>query len=139
MMGWQMNEQLHFNEGLYLEPHHLQAMQRGIYARFADERRLQCGYPYGLIEARLSPDALNNHLVQFARLRVVMPSGLLVEFPDNADLPPLNIRHAFDSSVEPFTVSLGVPMWKPDRSNALEEGSGDDWRSKRQFLSLIHI
>ena len=32
-------------------------------------------------------DPLGNMLVRFDRLRVIMPSGLEVAFPDNADLP----------------------------------------------------
>src|SRR3989440_9529721 len=59
-------------------------------------------------------------VVQFDQLRVVMPSGLEVTFPESADLPPLDIRQAFLGSSAPFTVSLGVPLWYGNRANALE-------------------
>ena len=51
-----MQEQVHWHEGLFLQPHHLQAMQRQGIERAASERRLRFAYPYGLVEAKLSPD-----------------------------------------------------------------------------------
>jgi type VI secretion system ImpJ/VasE family protein len=128
-----MNEPLHWNEGLYLEPHHLQALQRGVYSRIAEERRLSLPYPWGLVGARLSTDALENHLVQFASLDVVMPSGQIVRVPENADLSPLNIKHTFDRGTQPFVVWLGVPLWHPERPNAIEPGGADDRVGKRLF------
>ncbi|HEY2586623.1 MAG TPA: type VI secretion system baseplate subunit TssK [Tepidisphaeraceae bacterium] len=128
-----MNEQIHWSEGLFLQPHHLQAMQRQQGVRLAAERRLEMQYPYGVIEARLSPDALENHSVRFSRLRVVMPSGLTLDFPDDTDLPPLDIKAAFEADSRPLTVFLGVPLWYPGRGNTIEFGSTDDWRTKRIF------
>lgn len=125
--------QVHWHEGLFLQPHHLQYLQRQLLNQVSGQRRLGYAYPYGLIEARLSADALENMLVRFDRLRVVMPSGLEVVFPDNADLPALDIKKAFDSSSEPFTVSLGVPLWYANRANTIETPSDDDWRIKRLY------
>lgn len=128
-----MNEPIHWSEGLFLQPHHLQSMQRQVGVRVAAERRLEMHYPYGVVEARLSPDALENHSVRFSRLRVVMPSGLLVDFPDDTDLPPLDIKAAFEADSRSFTIYLGVPLWYPGRANTIEFGSTDDWRTKRMF------
>ena len=66
--------QVHWHEGLFLQPHHLQAMQHQFLDRLAVERRLNWLYPYGIVEAKLSPDNLENMLVRFDRLRVIMPS-----------------------------------------------------------------
>jgi type VI secretion system protein ImpJ len=125
--------QVHWHEGLFLQPQHLQTMQRLLNEQFINERRLVFAYPYGMIEARISADALENLLVRFDRLRAVMPSGLEVNVPDNADLPALDIKQAFASGSGSFTVSLGVPLYYPGRANAIEAGGKDDWRVKRLF------
>lgn len=124
---------VHWHEGLFLQPHHLQWMQRQFLEQFWAERRLGWAYPYGVVEARLSEDALANMVVQFDELHVVMPSGLEVHVPDSADLPPLDIRPAFQGSSGGFTVSLGVPLWYAGRANALGGDGQADWRIKRLY------
>lgn len=124
---------VHWHEGLFLQPQHLQWMQRALLEQSADERRLQWPYPYGVVEARLSADALENMLVRFDRLRVVLPSGVEVSVPDSADLPPLDIKQAFEAGSGGFTVLLGVPMWYPSRGNSIEVGPAADARVKRMF------
>ncbi|USN99052.1 MAG: type VI secretion system baseplate subunit TssK [Phycisphaeraceae bacterium] len=127
-----MTVQVHWHEGLFLQPHHLQALQRLVTDRATADRRLGRGYPYGLVESKLSTDELENMRVRFDRLRVVMPSGIDVDAPGNCDLPSLDITERFSSSTAPFTVSLGVPLWHQKRSNALEIGE-TDWRIKRLY------
>lgn len=128
-----MSGPIHWHEGLFLQPHHLQGMQRFMLDMVADERRLRMAYPYGLIECRVSSDALENMLVRFDRLRAIMPSGVEIDIPGNTDLPALDIKKAFASGSGGFSVSLGVPMWHADRANALEPGPDSDWRSKRLY------
>ena len=36
--------------------------------------------------------------LRFDKLRVIMPSGLEVNFPENAELPSLDIKQAFATS-----------------------------------------
>jgi type VI secretion system ImpJ/VasE family protein len=112
--------QIHWHEGLFLQPHHLQGMQRYLLEQTVQERRFAWPYPYGLVESKLSPDALSNMLVQFDRLRVVMPSGAVIDVPETTDLPPLDIKAAFQSSSASFTVNLAVPVWYSSRGNTLE-------------------
>lgn len=124
---------VHWHEGLFLQPHHLQWMQRSLLDRLAEERRLGWSYPYGVAEAKLSADALANMLVRFDRLHVVMPSGAEVSVPDTADLPALDIKAAFESGSGGFTVLLGVPLWYPTRANTIEAGPAADARVKRMY------
>jgi len=125
--------QVHWHEGLFLQPHHLQLMQHQLTEQFGGERRLAMPYPYGMVDYRLSSDALENMLVQFDRLRLIMPSGLVVDVPENADLPALDIKEAFESSSAPITILLGVPLWYSTRGNAVERGEAADARTKRLF------
>jgi type VI secretion system ImpJ/VasE family protein len=113
-------EQVHWHEGLFLQPHHLQAMQRNVLDTFVAERSLDWSFPYGVVEADLSDDALQNCRVQFNRLRVVMRSGRYLCIPGNAELPPLDIKQAMEAGSGSMLVSLAVPHWSERRPNVLD-------------------
>ena len=124
---------VHWHEGLFLQQHHLQTMQHVALNRIAEGRQLALSYPYGVIEAELSADELENMWIRFTRLRVIMPSGVVVNVPENAELPAVNIQEIFAASGEAFTMHLAVPLWYPDRANTIERGSGEDPRTKRIY------
>ncbi len=124
-----MSLQIHWEEGLFLQPHHLQRMQKSLFDLAGRERGLTWSYPYGIVHAQLSADDLRAFRVQFTRLRAVMPSGLEVNFPDNAELPTIDIKQAFAASTGGFTVFLAVPLWFDSRANTLN-GQGGDARAK---------
>lgn len=124
---------VHWHEGLFLQPHHLQWMQRQMLEQFRAERRLGWPYPYGVVSGGPSVEAMANLEVRFDNLHVVMPSGLEVSVPANADLPPLDVRRAFQSSSAGFTVSIGVPLWYAGRANALSQDGQSDYRTSRLY------
>src|SRR3954462_15219386 len=140
-----MSGPVHWHEGLFLQPHHLQTMQHYLLERFGTERKLGAIFSHGVIDMKLSADPLENMLIRFARLRVIMPSGLEVHLPENADLPSLDIKAAFEASSNPFNVSLAVPLWYSTRANSVDPaagntgaapggaGAGGDWRVKRVY------
>ena len=125
-----MSVKIHWQEGLFLQPHHLQRMQKGIEDDLASERRLAWPYPYGVIEARLSRDELENKRVRFDKLRAIMPSGLEVNYPHTAELPSLDIAQAFSKGAGSFTVALGVPLWQGSRANTVPTTQEADTRAK---------
>ncbi|NLF29758.1 MAG: type VI secretion system baseplate subunit TssK [Planctomycetes bacterium] len=125
--------QVHWHEGLFLQPHHLQAMQRHLLDRLAAERTLGWPYPYGVVEARLSADALENMQIQFDRLRVITKRGVEVDFPHSADLATREFKHQLEASGGALTVYLGVPLWYPTRGNAIEGGGADAAAVRRLY------
>lgn len=125
--------QIHWHEGLFLQPHHLQYQLRHLMQQAAGERALSLSYPYGLIHAELSIDALERRLVQIDRLRLVMPGGLLLDVPENTDLPALDIKRIMESSSDPVMIRLGVPLWSAARANTIDSSDADDFRQKRLY------
>ena len=93
-----MSLEIHWHEGLFLQPHHLQRMQRSVHDQIGAERRLASPFPYGLIEARLSRGDLENQRIRFERLRAIMPSGQILDYPGNAEIPSLDIKQALAKS-----------------------------------------
>ena len=125
-----MSVKIHWQEGLFLQPHHFQRMQKSLGDEISSERRLAWPYPYGVIEARLSRDELENKRVRFDKLRAIMPSGLEVNYPAGAELPSLDIAQAFSKGAGSFTVSLGVPLWQESRANTVPVTHDADTRVK---------
>jgi type VI secretion system protein ImpJ len=121
--------QVHWHEGLFLLPHHLQRFQRSLTDRDSAERRLNWAYSYGLIEARLSADDLENMRIRFDYLHAIMPSGEEVRFPRDAELPAVDIKQAFESRGR-FVVYLGLPLWFDARANCVSPGQTVDSRAK---------
>ncbi len=128
-----MTQHIHWHEGLFLQPHHMQQMQQNIITQIRAERRLGFAFGYGVIESELSEDSLRNMLVQFKHLRVIMPSGQEVEYPASSDLPPLNLQSSFDAGAESVTVLIGVPLWDANGANVVPNDSADGWRSRRIY------
>ena len=124
-----MSMQIHWHEGLFLQQHHLQRLQKGIGDAVAAEHRLSWAYPYGVIEARLSPDELENQRIRFDRFHAIMPGGVEINAPENADLPTFDIKQAFAASGS-FTIYLGVPLWFEGRANTIDHGKEVDSRAK---------
>jgi len=122
--------QVHWHEGLFLQPHHLQRMQKSLREIIGAERRLVWPYPYGVVEGRLSRDELEALRIRFDRLHVIMPSGLEVQFPENTELPSLDIKPFLQQSPSSFGVFLGVPLWQEARANVLEPGAATESRAK---------
>lgn len=116
---------VHWHEGLFLQPHHLQTLQRHVGDREAMARRLDRSHAYGVVTARLAPDALARSVIQFDELRVIMPSGLVVDVPAGAALPGLDIKEAFAAARRGLTILLGVPLWSGDRANVIDPERGD--------------
>src|ERR1043166_8515740 len=117
-----MATHIHWHEGLFLQAHHLQRHQKGVMDTISAERKLSWAYPYGIIEARLNPDDLENFRIRFDRLRAIMPSGIEVNYPSEADIPVIDIKKPFSAGGGALNIFLAVPLWFDARANAAEMG-----------------
>lgn len=125
---------LHWHEGLFLQPHHLQNMQHQLQLDLRAVRTLLAQYAYGVIESRLSQDDLADGRIRFERLRVIMPSGQEIFFPEDANLPALDIKAALARGAGPIEVLLAIPLWTKNRANAFRPGEVADPRVKLLYI-----
>jgi type VI secretion system protein ImpJ len=125
---------VHWHEGLFLQPHHLQWMQRGLQADIRAVRSLAHPYCYGVIESELSQDALAGGRILFNKLRVILPRGEEVSFPDDAELPELDVRPALSRQAGVQEIYLVVPLWAGHRANAFDLGQVSDPKVKRLYI-----
>ena len=134
-----MSLQIHWHEGLFLQPHHLQRFQKSVFDLVAEARTLQFAYPYGVIEMKLSYDELQNSRLRFDRLRVITRGGVEIDFPRNADLPIVDIKTKFaKSKTQGFLVKLAIPYWKEERQNCIDLGANTDARAKIIYRVTEH-
>jgi type VI secretion system ImpJ/VasE family protein len=125
---------VHWHEGLFLQPHHLQIMQRQLQMEIRAVRSLLAPFQFGIVEGRLSYDDLADGRIRFERLHVIMPSGQEVRFPEEAQLPSLDIRAESVRGAGQLEVSLAVPIWKKNGANAFHFGDPPDPRIKLLYI-----
>ena len=117
-----------------MQPHHLQTMQRRLEADIRAARALLNPYCFGIIESRLSYDALADGRIEFERLRAIMPSGQEVFFPEDAHLPSLSVKTELTRGAGSLEVLLAVPLWARSRANAFPLGASADPRIKMLYI-----
>ena len=132
-----MNPQIHWHEGLFVQPHHFQWMQRTFSVEAGQIRRLSRPYGYGLLNAEMSVDELNNGQLRFTKLQAVLPDGTDFSFPDNATLPALDVAAALKQVKQRgFKVLLAVPKWKERGANSFD--TVEDGNSKARIRYQLH-
>lgn len=73
------NLAVHWHEGLFLRPHHLQAWDRHWEERTTASARWSNPHDYGLANIQICPDALAAGFFQINSIRCKMPEGSLIE------------------------------------------------------------
>jgi type VI secretion system protein ImpJ len=85
------NLPVHWYEGLFLRPHHLQAADRYWAELLHTNSRWNCAYDYGLYAFGYSKEALANHQLEVHELKARMRDGTVIDLelgqhPDRVDL-----------------------------------------------------
>lgn len=112
--------QIHWHEGLFLQPQHLQRLQRNTLTSIWTERGYSMSFSYGVIEARLARDDLADQRIRFDKLHIAMRDGTIFRFPEDAVLPTLDIRKDFQERPSGFYVGLALPVWHPKAANTID-------------------
>jgi type VI secretion system protein ImpJ len=111
---------VHWNEGMFLRPHHLQAAQR--YASGQLHRSSQCDqhYNWGLRSFELDKEALANHRLVIRALQIRLHDGTIVSVPEDGVLPEINLKAALTGE-STVTVYLAIPIVHLGRGNLAGE------------------
>ena len=125
---------VHWHEGLFLQPHHLQLMQRRFVTDIRAARALFNPFPFGVLECRLSADDLADGRIRLERLRAILPSGQEVFFPEDANVPPLDIKAELTRGAGALEIVLAAPLWSRNRANAFRPSESADPRIKLLFI-----
>jgi type VI secretion system protein ImpJ len=118
---------VHWYEGMFLLPQHLQAAQRhGTHLAQLSDRWNQ-HYGWGVRTCELDPDALANNRLVVRALRARLHDGTLIAVPEDGLLPALDLQGALER-VGAVRVFIGVPMFDLSRANVSPDGADDKAR-----------
>ncbi len=110
------NPPVHWYEGLFLCPHHLQASDRHWTDATQTSQRWDHPYNYGLHALEFSRDAISNHQFEIHRLEARMADGTLVSLDGGQTLDRLNLREGLEHESE-VRVYLAIAKLKLGRAN----------------------
>ncbi|MHC4469622.1 MAG: type VI secretion system baseplate subunit TssK [Planctomycetota bacterium] len=116
---------VHWNEGLFLRPHHLQA--RDAYA----ERLLGfhlgalAPYHYGVRTIEVDEGRLEEGTFVLRRLELILPSGEVVQVPENTRVLPRKVVEPGPGQESRMKVFLGVRRRREQAPNVSPEGLED--------------
>lgn len=143
------NSPVHWYEGLFLRPHHLQANDRYWAEASATSARWENPYNYGLFDFQYSKEALANYFLDVQVLRARMQDGTLVDLDHGREPDRLPIRGAV-TEVDKLTaqlgdafgaettlrVYLGIPKLRLGRPNCTPVGERGDARFRASRLAV---
>lgn len=120
-----LSPEIHWYEGMLLEPHHLQQLTRAGQDALTYHTRRLSPYQWGICELRISEEALVGGRLVVEEIDAILEDGVVAQTPLIAgplerDLAPFDDRLR---EGERLTVSLAVPTPGP---RMVESGEGDD-------------
>jgi len=121
------NLPVHWSEGLFLQPHHLQAADRHWAEALATSVQFDHPYHYGLRWIEFSHEAIGNGQFQLNACHARLKDGTLVTLEPGQEPDRVDLKPAFARSPT-VRVFLGVPKLKLGRANVAADGSSDNVR-----------
>jgi len=107
---------VHWHEGMFLRPHHLQAANRYNAQVHQLGDKWDTHFNWGLRTVDIDREAMSNHRLVMLSLRVRLRDGTLISLPEDGTLPPLNLKDAL-SDTPKVTIFLAIPELRLGRSN----------------------
>ncbi len=129
--------EVHWSEGQFLRPQHLQAAMRQIETHRAAALRTAQRYSWGFLSLDLAGEAIESHLVELRSCEAVLRDGTHLRIPENTSLSPRDFKKAFDQSSGPLDLYLGVPELQAVRPNVQAPGRETAGRTPRYGIDVI--
>ena len=127
-------------EGMKLDPHHFQQLDRFYQSSFGFHSRLANAYNWGITDLQFDSEALANGQIGMVRCKGVMPDGLIFEMPANDPLPQLRaIEEYFPATAEHLDVYLAIRAEKSSGNNCQieRESIGSEFRFTLDNVKLM--
>lgn len=111
--------ELHWYEGMFLRPHHLQAAQRRLETLLQTTLDAACPFAWGFLELETAKEPLEKCTLRLDRCALRLKDGTWVRVPENTEVAPLNFEVALQSGSGAVEVYLGIPEMQEVRANAV--------------------
>jgi type VI secretion system protein ImpJ len=111
--------ELHWYEGMFLRPHHLQAAQRRLETLVRSTLDVACPFAWGFVELGIAKEPLENCTLRVDRGVLRMKDGTWVQVPENTEVAPLNFEAALGKGSGVVDIYLGIPQMQEVRPNSV--------------------
>lgn len=112
-----MTGEVHWQEGMFLGPHHLQALQRLVLERVWTVADQVFPYAWGARKLRIATADIENFLFGIQFCDLTFPDGSRLVIPGNAAIAPRDFKAALDDNNGKLEVYVGVPQYRPADAN----------------------
>lgn len=111
--------EIHWGEGMFLRPHHLQASQR--WGETVARAALEAARPYawGFTALRIAKEPLEKHTLRLDECEARLKDGTWLRIPENTEVAPIAFKNALESGGGETEVFLGVPEMQEVRPNSI--------------------
>jgi type VI secretion system protein ImpJ len=121
-----MTVELHWSEGMFLGPHHMQGLQRLMLERTWAAYDQVLPYAWGARRLRVAVADIENYLFGLQAADLLFPDGTRLVVPGNATVAPREFKNLLDAQGGSLEVSVGVPQYRPADPNVSDvAGEGD--------------
>src|SRR5262245_779104 len=114
--------EVHWSEGLFLQPHHLQAQSRHVASLLGNALLGARPYAWGFRSLEIADPALANFLFRIERCEAVFPDGRVVQVPETAEVEAREFKEFLAAGSE-LPVRLGLRLHR-DAAPNLDAGDG---------------
>jgi type VI secretion system protein ImpJ len=111
--------EIHWYEGMFLRPHHLQAAQRHLETLLRSSLNVAARFAWGFVELEIAKEPLENCTLRVDRCELRLKDGTWVRIPENTEVPPLNFEAALAAGKGTADICLGIPQMQDVRANAV--------------------
>ncbi|MBN2559719.1 MAG: type VI secretion system baseplate subunit TssK [Phycisphaerae bacterium] len=111
--------EIHWSEGMFLRPHHLQAGQRWVETIIRAGLDASRPYAWGASALEIAEEPLENFTLRLDRCELRLKDGTWVRIPENTEVPPLNIKAALEAGQGKTEIFLGIPEMQEVRANSV--------------------
>ncbi len=126
---------LHWHEGLFFRPHHLQAADRYT-ARLVDQNaRFAQWYAWGYRTCDIDPQALAGFRFTVRQLEARFRDGTVVRLPEDAPPPDLDLKPAFQGRLS-VDLYLAIPVPRSGQPNVAGPGVTNPTRFRTARLKV---
>ena len=112
---------VHWHEGMFLRPHHFQALQRHWADAQQRGERFDHNFHWGLRALEFDADALANFRFEVQALSVRLRDGSTLELPEDGTLPALELKGLLEEN-RTVTVYLALPTVNLAKANVSDKG-----------------
>lgn len=135
--------EVHWAEGMFLRPQHLQLFAQQVSSRVAHAERQVQPFYWGVSRLEVAEDQLEAFRFEARQLEARLKDGTLLRMPVNLRIEPRDFKQQMDQRLDGrLPVYLGVPRWLDGEANTLmptDDRVGTAARDLRYRVETIDV